>query len=88
MKDDAILINAARGGIVDEAALCQALRQGRLGGAALDVFGREPVDAEYGARFAGVPNLILTPHIAGVTEESNVRVSAVTAQAVARHLGP
>jgi (S)-sulfolactate dehydrogenase len=86
MRRDAILINAARGGIVDELALADALRAGRLGGAALDVFEREPVDAAYGARFAGVPNLILTPHIAGVTEESNVRVSSVTAQSVLRHL--
>ena len=86
MKPGAILVNAARGGIVDEAALCAALRSGHLGGAALDVFAREPVDAASGAQFAGLPNLILTPHIAGVTEESNVRVSAVTAQAVARHL--
>jgi (S)-sulfolactate dehydrogenase len=86
MKRDAILINAARGGIVDELALADALRAGRLGGAALDVFEREPVDAAYGARFAGVPNLILTPHIAGVTDESNVRVSSVTAQSVLRHL--
>jgi (S)-sulfolactate dehydrogenase len=87
MKRGAILVNAARGGVVDEAALCAALRSGHLGGAALDVFAREPVDAAGGAPFAGVPNLILTPHIAGVTEESNVRVSAVTAEAVARHLG-
>jgi (S)-sulfolactate dehydrogenase len=88
MRHGAILVNAARGGVVDEAALCEALRAGRLGGAALDVFAREPVDATSGALFAGVPNLILTPHIAGVTDESNVRVSAVTAEAVARHLGP
>ncbi len=86
MKRDAILVNAARGGIVDEAALADALKAGRLGGAALDVFEREPVDAASGARFAGVPNLILTPHIAGVTDESNVRVSSVTAQSVLRHL--
>jgi (S)-sulfolactate dehydrogenase len=88
MRPGAILVNAARGGVVDEAALCEALRADRLGGAALDVFAREPVDATSGALFAGVPNLILTPHIAGVTDESNVRVSAVTAEAVARHLGP
>jgi (S)-sulfolactate dehydrogenase len=87
MRRGAILVNAARGGVVDEAALCAALRSGHLGGAALDVFAREPVDAASGAPFAGITNLILTPHIAGVTEESNVRVSAVTAEAVARHLG-
>lgn len=86
MRHGAILVNAARGGVVDEAALCEALRSGHLGGAALDVFAREPVDAAGGAMFAGIPNLILTPHIAGVTEESNVRVSAVTAEAVARQL--
>jgi len=86
MPTGAILINAARGGIVDEAAVAAALRSGHLGGAALDVFEREPLDAAAGAVFAGVPNLILTPHIAGVTRESNVRVSAVTAAAVRRHL--
>ena len=87
MRRGALRVNAARGGVVDEAAVCESLRSGHLGGAALDVFAREPVDAAAGALFAGVPNLILTPHIAGVTEESNVRVSAVTAEAVARHLG-
>lgn len=86
MPRGAILINAARGGIVDEAALAASLRAGHLGGAALDVFAREPLDAQAGAVFADLPNLILTPHIAGVSQESNVRVSAVTAQAVRRHL--
>ncbi|MBX9933044.1 MAG: hydroxyacid dehydrogenase [Methylobacterium sp.] len=86
MPEGAILINAARGGVVDEAALAEALRDRRLGGAALDVYVREPVDAAAGAVFMNVPNLILTPHIAGVTQESNVRVSAVTARAVRRHL--
>jgi (S)-sulfolactate dehydrogenase len=86
MKTDAILINAARGGVVDELAMVEALRVGRLGGAALDVFDREPVDAAYGSRFAGVQNLLLTPHIAGVTVESNVRVSDVIARNVAAHL--
>lgn len=82
VKPGTILINAARGGILDEAALVAALKAGRLGGAALDVFEAEPVTAASGALFQGVPNLLLTPHIAGVTEESNVRVSAVTAKAV------
>lgn len=86
MPKGAVLINAARGGVVDEAAVAAALKAGHLGGAALDVFDREPLDAQAGAVFAGVPNLILTPHIAGVTQESNVRVSAVTAKAVRRHL--
>lgn len=79
MKPAAILVNAARGGVLDEAALCAALRAGHLGGAALDVFEHEPVDAGHGALFNSVPRLILTPHIAGVTEESNVRVSALIA---------
>ncbi|WCS23927.1 3-phosphoglycerate dehydrogenase [Methylobacterium sp. NMS14P] len=86
MPRGAILINAARGGVVDEAAVAASLRSDHLGGAALDVFDREPLDAAAGAVFAGVPNLILTPHIAGVTRESNARVSAVTAAAVRRHL--
>lgn len=86
MKPDAILINAARGGVVDELALVEALRAGRIGGAALDVFDREPVDAAYGSRFAGLRNVLLTPHIAGVTVESNVRVSDVIARSVATHL--
>ncbi|MEM7711415.1 MAG: NAD(P)-dependent oxidoreductase, partial [Pseudomonadota bacterium] len=85
MKAGAVLINAARGGVVDEAALCEALRSGHLGGAALDVFEREPLAD--GGRFEGVPNLILTPHIGGVTAEANARVSEMTARRVAEHLG-
>jgi (S)-sulfolactate dehydrogenase len=86
MKPRAVLVNAARGGILDEAALVQALQSRRLGGAALDVFAREPVDAASGTAFGDVPNLILTPHIAGVTVESNLRVSQAVAAAVLRHL--
>ena len=84
MKRDAILINTARGGIIDEAVLAAMLREGRLGGAALDVFDQEPLPAN--SPLAGAPRLLLTPHIAGVTLESNERVSAVIAEQVARLL--
>lgn len=82
MKPEAILINAARGGIMDEAALVAALKDGRLGGAALDVFEQEPLKADGAKIFAGTPNLILTPHIAGNTVESNGRVSGLVAERV------
>lgn len=84
MKPGAVLINTARGGIVNEPALADALREGRLAGAALDVFDREPLPA--GSPLAGTPNLILTPHIGGVTRESNTRVSTLIAQKVGAFL--
>lgn len=86
MKSGAILINTARGGIVDESAVVSALKSDKLGGAALDVFATEPLTAEAGAKFADTPNLILTPHIAGVTFEGNTRVSFVTVANVMRVL--
>jgi (S)-sulfolactate dehydrogenase len=80
MKPGAVLINTARGGIVDEVALAAALCAGRLGGAAIDVFSTEPLPAS--PHFVGCPNLILTPHIAGVSAESNARVSELIADQV------
>ncbi|MBL0149109.1 MAG: hydroxyacid dehydrogenase [Ideonella sp.] len=80
MKPGAVLINTARGGIIDEVALAAALRDGRLGGAAIDVFGSEPLPLS--AHFEACPNLILTPHIAGVSFESNERVSELIADKV------
>ena len=80
MKKGAVLINTARGGICDEAAVAQALRSGHLGGAAFDVFDPEPVPADN--PWHNCPNLLLTPHIAGVTAEANERVSSLIAERV------
>lgn len=84
MKRGAVLINSARGSIVDEGALADALKSGHLAGAAIDVFDQEPLAA--GNPLADAPNIIMTPHIAGVTLESNVRVSALIAERVASEL--
>ena len=84
MKRGAVLINSARGGIVDEAAVAAALRSGHRGGAARVVFEVDPLGASNA--FAGCPNLLLTPHIAGVSADSNVRVSALIADEVAEAL--
>ncbi len=85
MKKGAILINTARGGIVDDGALVDALKNGHLGGAAVDVYDPEPLPA--GSVFSvAIPNLLLTPHIAGGTVESTERRGTVVARRVAEHL--
>ena len=83
-KPGAVLINTARGEILDAHAVVAALRSGHLGGAALDVFSEEP--PQNPEVFADVPNLILTPHVAGLTVESNKRVSDVIAREVTNAL--
>ncbi|MDH3732100.1 MAG: phosphoglycerate dehydrogenase [Gemmatimonadota bacterium] len=80
MRDGAILINAARGGLVDEAALAAALVSGKLRGAGLDVFEREPLPADSPLREA--PNLVFTPHIGASTSEAQAEVSRQIAVAV------
>ncbi len=86
MKKNAILINTSRGGVVNEVSLVEALKKNSISGAALDVFENEPLSEHDAKKFIGLNNLILTPHIAGVTNESNVRVSAVTAENVRNEL--
>jgi glycerate dehydrogenase len=73
MNPDAVLVNTARGGLVDSVALARALRDGRLGGAAIDVLPREPpVDGD--PLLAGdIPNLIVTPHVAWAAREARQR---------------
>ena len=84
MKSDAVLINSARGGIVNEADCAAALRSGQIAGAALDTLDVEPIKPDVGALFQGIENLILTPHVAGVTKESNRRIAEVAAENVRR----
>ena len=86
MKKTAVIINAARGGVIDDKALSEKLRKNEIKGAALDVFETEPMDVNSGNYFHGLKNVILTPHIAGVTEESNVNVSAMIADKIDQHL--
>jgi (S)-sulfolactate dehydrogenase len=76
----AIVINTARGGIIDETALASLLRSGHLAGAALDVFEKEPLPAN--SPLVDVPHLLLTPHIAGVNQDANRRASILTAENV------
>jgi D-3-phosphoglycerate dehydrogenase len=84
MKRGAVLINAARGGVVDEMALFEALQAGRVSGAALDVFAEEPPAADHPLR--SHPGVILTPHLAASTGEAQVAVAVQIAEQVAAYL--
>ena len=78
MKSDAVLINCARGGLIDEAALAAALDAGRLGGAALDVFSEEPPTSGIAAH----PRVVATPHLGASTEEAQRNVAGEIARQV------
>jgi phosphoglycerate dehydrogenase-like enzyme len=67
MKRGALLVNIARGKLIDDAAVIDALREGRLGGAALDVFTREPLEPE--SPYWDLPNVIVTPHTSGAMQD-------------------
>ncbi len=80
MREDAILVNTARGGIVDEAALVAALRGGRLAAAALDVFAREPLDPA--SPLLDAPNLVLTPHIGSASVATRSRMAELAVETI------
>jgi D-3-phosphoglycerate dehydrogenase / 2-oxoglutarate reductase len=83
MKHGAWLLNVARGAVVEEAALLAALREGRIG-AALDVYWQQPLAADHPLR--SLPNVLLTPHVAGLTRESATAMSTVACEEVVRIL--
>lgn len=84
MKAGAILVNVSRGPVVDDAALISALQEGRIGGAALDVFSTQPLPS--GHPYFGFDNVIVTPHLAGITEESMMRMGTGAAAEAIRVL--
>ncbi len=81
MKPTVRIINCARGGIIDEVALAQALREGRIAGAALDVFENEPLEPDSPLRHIG-PQLVLTPHLGASTEEAQLNVAVDVAEQI------
>lgn len=87
MRPDSLLINTARGGIVDEAALAEALRAGRISGAAVDVLSVEPPREGNPLLAPDIPNLILTPHIAWASREARQRLIDEVAENIAAFQG-
>ena len=86
MKRDAVLINVARGGVVDEPALIAALRDGTIGGAALDVFAEEPLPAASPLWSLPATRVILSPHVSGFTLEYDNRAMALFAENLRRYV--
>ena len=84
MKPTACIVNTSRGGIIDEAALAEALREGRLAGAALDVVEQEPIPLDH--PLIGQPNCILTPHVAFYSEESTIELQEKACRQVVKAL--
>lgn len=87
MKSDAVLINTARGALVDSAALAEALRHGVIGGAGIDVLPVEPPPADEPLVAPGIPNLIVTPHVAWAARESRQRALDQVAENIEAYLG-
>jgi len=86
LKPSAILINSARGGVVDEVALVEALRAGQLAGAAVDVLTTEPPPADHPLLSANLPNLLVTPHIAWASRQAQQRMADEVVENIAAFL--
>jgi glycerate dehydrogenase len=86
MKPSAILINSARGGVVDEVVLVEALRAGQLAGAAVDVLTTEPPPADHPLLSANLPNLLVTPHIAWASRQAQQRMADEVVENIAAFL--
>ena len=84
MKPTAVLINTARGGVVDEQALAEVLQSGRIAGACLDVYEREPLGD---SPLLGLPNVVLTPHLGASTEETQREAALIVAEKIKKALG-
>ncbi len=84
MRTGAILVNVGRGAVIDEGALVAALEDGRLGGAALDVFETEPLPPQ--SPLWRLPNVIISPHTAGLSRRENERIVALFAENLRRYL--
>jgi phosphoglycerate dehydrogenase-like enzyme len=80
----AIIVNVARGAVIDEAALVHALESGHLGGAALDVFGEEPLPAD--SPFWAMPNVLICAHSAGTSDRENERITDIFCENLRRYL--
>lgn len=84
MRRGSLIVNVSRGPVIDDAALIAALADGHIGGAALDVFATQPLPVEH--PYFGFPNVIITPHMAGITEESMMRMGTGAAAEALRVL--
>ncbi|MFC7101518.1 NAD(P)-dependent oxidoreductase [Nonomuraea rubra] len=84
MPEGSVLVNCARGALLDYDALCDALDSGHLFGAAMDVFPEEPIPQ--GSRLLTTPNLVMTPHLAGASKETAMKAAAIVAADVARYV--
>ncbi len=83
MKKSAVVINTARGQLIDEEALYSALKEGKIAGACLDVYPQEP----YSGKLCSLPNVVLTPHIAGSTKEAQERIGQELVELLRQELG-